>query len=83
MEKVPVAILVIGVAFAWLGLAVVVLLRMRRRRNGSSLVASASPPADTSSNHPNHPRRTWHRIRPVTGQAPGRRRRLGVRKVRG
>jgi hypothetical protein len=80
MDAIPAVILILGVAVAWLGLAVFLLLRLRRRRSGSSLVASAPPPADPDTNQRHRP---WRRLRPVTGQAPARRRRLSVRKVRG
>jgi hypothetical protein len=61
MDTIPAVILILGAAFAWLGLTVVVLSRLRRRRNGSSLVASAAPPVDPSSNH-SHKRRHHRRI---------------------
>lgn len=42
MDTLPAVLLVIGAAFAWVGLTAIVVLHLRRRRNGSTLVASAA-----------------------------------------
>jgi hypothetical protein len=76
MDTVPTVLLVFVAAFAWIGLTVFVILRLRRRRNGSTLVASAPAEQHSRSHMP------WRHVRPVTGQAPVRRR-PGMRKVRG
>ncbi|WP_066287008.1 hypothetical protein [Arthrobacter sp. B6] len=78
MDAIPAVILVFGVAFVWIGLTVFIVLRLRRHRNGSSLVASAPPPAEAD----RRPHRPWRRVRPLTG-ATLRQRRLRPRKVRG
>jgi hypothetical protein len=42
VDTLPAVLLVIGAAFAWIGLTASVALHLRRRRNGSTLVASAT-----------------------------------------
>lgn len=77
MDAIPSLVLVFGVAFVWLGLTVIVLLRLRRRR-GSSLVATAAPPAGRAGTHS---RKHWRLAHPLTGSAPAGRHR--GRKARG
>ncbi|MDR6415798.1 hypothetical protein [Pseudarthrobacter sulfonivorans] len=82
METIPAVFLVIGVAFAWLGITVFVIMRFRRRRSGSTLVGSAAPPSDHAGKRRG---RTQRRVRAVAGNSTGtstRRLSLKVRKVR-
>ena len=71
MDAIPSLVLVFGVAFVWLGLTVIVLLRLRRRRRGSSLVATAAPPAGRAGTHS---RKHWRLAHPLTGAPAGRHR---------
>jgi hypothetical protein len=76
-------VLIFVAAFAWIGLTLLVVLEMRRRRRGSSRVASALPPPHPTSDS-DRPHRAWRRARPVTNQAPSRRRRrLRIKKAPG
>lgn len=75
MDTLPTVLLVIGAAFAWIGMTVTVALHLRRRRNGSTLVASASPGTD-------RPRlRPW-RARLHRNHAAAHRRRVSLRRAR-
>jgi hypothetical protein len=42
VDTLPAVLLVIGAAFAWMGLTAFAALHLRRRRNGSTRVASAT-----------------------------------------
>ena len=80
MDTITGVALIIGAALAWMGMTVFVLLRLRRRRKGSTVVATAPPPADSGSLH----YRPWRRDRPPTTRIPPRRQhRLRLKKVRG
>lgn len=81
MDTIPAVFLVIGAAFAWLGVTLVVILRTRHRRSGSRPV---HPPHPTDQAHHRAGIR-WRRLRRIADQntgTPSRRRGLRVRKVR-
>ncbi|MEJ1179710.1 hypothetical protein ACFC25_17105 [Pseudarthrobacter sp. NPDC055928] len=82
MDTIPAVFLVIGAAFVWLGLTAIAMLRLRRRRSGSTLVRSATAPADQAPGRPDRPMRRRHAIPDRNAGVPVRRRRLKVRKVR-
>ena len=75
MDTLSAVLLVLGTAFAWIGLTAIVVVHIRRRRNGSTLVASAREG-------------TGHRVRPWRARlhrnhAAGRPRRVSLRRARG
>ena len=80
MDTITGVALIMGAALAWMGMTVFVMLRLRRRRKGSTLVASAPPPADAGTGLHYRPLR---RVRPATTRIPPRRHRMHLKKARG
>ena len=75
MDALPAVLLVIGAAFAWIGLTSTVVVHLRRRRNGSTLVAPATGGMG-------HHVRPW-RARLHRNRAGARPRRVRLRRTRG
>lgn len=75
MDTLPAVLLVIGAAFAWIGLTAFVVLHLRRRRNGSTRIASATGGID-------HNVKPWG-ARLHRNRATGRPRRVSLRRARG